>query len=366
MRNQVLSTSRYVDNVTPLAKDPAVVQAAATNATTQLFAAIDVQDRLEKALPKRAKFLAAPITVGVRTFVEEAAVKAIESDQFQTIWIRANKLAHTQVQDALTGGGPVLSTRHGKVTLDLTPVILRIRKILDDRGITIFDSIPIARLALRFELFDAKQLDQAQTGVDLLNKLAWTLPFFSLGLLGVGLWLSPHRRRSLERWGIGTAIAVAVLGVSLTIGRSFYLDAVASPSLPRDAAAAVFDVLLRFLRDGVRVMFVIALIVALTAWITGPGKVAERVRSTFLRLFGRLGDEAEGHGVDFGRFGRFVAQYRGPVRIGGIVVALLIAMLSGRPSVGEILLLVVLLLVYLGAVEFVVHAAPGDADATVS
>ena len=128
-------------------------------------------------------------------------------------------------------------------------------------------------------------------------------------------------------------------------------------------SAAVFDVLLRFLRDGVRVMFVIALIVSLTAWITGPGKAAQRVRTTFLRLFGRLGDEAEVRGLDFGRFGALVAQYRSPFRIGGVVLVLLVAMLSGRPSVGEILVRLVGLVVYLGAVEFVVHAAPGDADA---
>src|SRR4051812_40037308 len=57
VRNQVLNTDRYVENVTPLASDPAVISTVAADVTADLFASVDVQQAAEDALPPRADFL---------------------------------------------------------------------------------------------------------------------------------------------------------------------------------------------------------------------------------------------------------------------------------------------------------------------
>ena len=57
---------------------------------------------------------------------------------------------------------------------------------LKDRGIAVFDRIPIDTLALRFELMDAEQLGSAQQATSLLNTLSWALPVLSLFFLGIG------------------------------------------------------------------------------------------------------------------------------------------------------------------------------------
>jgi hypothetical protein len=362
LRNQLLSTDQYVETVTPLASDPAIIRAAAAEITASLFENVDVEKEAREALPKRARFLAAPLAAGVRAVAEQAAQRALESDFFEGVWVKANRVAHDQVEAVLTGGGRIVSTSDGRVVLDLTAIIEEVREFLSDRGVTLFDSIPINKLALKFELFDASQLESAQRGVKLLNTLAWVLPFVVVGLLVAGVWLSRRRHRTAIWWGIGTAIAMAVLALGINLGRGFYLDAVTSPTLPRDAAAATFDTLVRFLRQGLRFVLALGLVLAAAAWVTSSGKTATRLRTTVTEVVGGLGDEAEARGWDFGPFGRWVHRYRAALRVAGVLVVLLFLVFAYRNSAIRLLVLTLLLLVYLGAVEFVSRAARFEPD----
>jgi hypothetical protein len=361
-RNQLLDTSRYVENVTPLASNPAILDAAASQATNTLFENINVEAKVKDVLPRRAAVLAGPLSSALHQFTETAALKALQSDQFQTVWKRANERAHNQVEAALTGGGELISTKNGKVTIDLSAILLQIRKLLDDRGITIFDSVPINKLALKFELFDAGALGSAQTGVKLLNQLTYILPILLFLFLGVAIWLSPNRRRTVIRWGIGITVAAGVVAVAVAVGRGFYLDAIASPSFPRDALAATWDTLIRYLRGGLRAVMAIGLLVAFITWVTGPGRPAVRLRATVVGGIGGAGDRAEEHGLDFGGFGRFVHRYQRALQVGGLVLALMFVLVANRISASRLLWAVVLLLLYLAVVQFISRAAKVEGE----
>jgi len=356
-RNQLLDTSRYVDNVTPLASNPAILDAAAADATNTLFDSIDVEKEAKDALPDRAQFLAGPLTAALRGFTETAALRALESDQFQQVWVRANERAHNQVEAALTGGGTVISTRSGKVTIDLSAILLQVRQLLDDRGITIFDKVPINRLALKFELFDASGLEQAQSGVKLLNQLSYILPILVFVMLGIALWLSPKRRRTLIRWGIGVTIAASFFALLVAVGRGVYLDSVSSAAFPRDALAATWDTLIRFLRGGLRLVMMIGLLVAFITWVTGSGRNAVRLRTTVTDAIGGAGDRAEDRGLDFGGFGRFVHRYRRALQVGGLLLVTVFLLFANRISASRLLWAVVLLLVYFAVIQFISRAA---------
>ncbi len=361
-RNQLLDTSRYVENVTPLASNPAIIDAAATNATNTLFEHVDVEARAKDALPKRAEFLAGPLTIALKGFTETAARDALSSDQFKEVWKKANTVAHNQVEYALTGGGKVLSTKSGKVTLNLSAVLFEVRKLLDERGITIFDKIPINKLALRFELFDASSLSSAQTGVDLLNKLSYILPIVLFLFLGVAIWLSSNRRRTIIRWGIGVTIAAGAFALLVAVGRGVYLESVTSTSLPRDALAATWDTLIRFLRGGLRALIVAGLLVAFITWLTGPGRTAVRLRTTATEGIGTMGDKAEDHGLDFGPFGRFVYHSRRGLQVAGLLLVAVFLLVANHISASRLLWAVLLLLIYLAAIQFISRAAKVEAE----
>ena len=88
-----------------------------------------------------------------------------QSEQFQKLWDEANRNAHEQVVKALTGSGKVIKTKNGEVVLDLSALVVQLRSELSERGIGIFDKLPIGKLSLQFELFDAEGLKNAQAGV---------------------------------------------------------------------------------------------------------------------------------------------------------------------------------------------------------
>lgn len=74
---------------------------------------------------------------------------------------------------------------------------------------------------------------------------------------------------------------MAVLGILLTLGRSVYLDLVAGPNLPPDAASAFYEILIHYLRLGLRVVAAVALLVAAGAFVTGPSRAAMAIRCRF-------------------------------------------------------------------------------------
>src|SRR5689334_23100741 len=101
IRNMMLSTDRYTTTIGPIAKDPVVQEAVATKVSLAVAKELDIAQRAKVALPPKAEFLAGPIATGATQLVHNATLKIVESDQFQTLWERANQRAHDQLVGAL-------------------------------------------------------------------------------------------------------------------------------------------------------------------------------------------------------------------------------------------------------------------------
>lgn len=354
VRNQLLDTDSYLDTVGPLASDPAIVQVASDRLTTRLFAAVDVEERAKDALPDRAAFLAGPLTEGLEQVTREAAVRLLESDQFQTIWRVANRKAHGAVREALTGDGSRI--KDGKVVLDLRPLVVEVRKRLDDRGVTFFDNVPTRRLQLQYELFDASQIESARSAVKLIDKLRVVLVALVFLFLAAALALSGNRRRTLIRWGIGITIAMAFTAVVMALSRNAYLSAVSSEEQSQSAAAASFDTILRFVRNGIRLLAALGIIVAIGAFLSGPSRPAVRLRTGARRLV-TGGKQAGDPDWRPNAFGIWVAAHKVALRWAGLAVAVLVLITWDRPRPLTLLFLAILLLVYLGVIEFLGRGA---------
>jgi hypothetical protein len=352
VRNLVLDTGNYVDTVAPLARNTAITDTVADRLTTRLFREVDVEAEAKEVLPERAAFLAGPISSGVETFVREAATRVLASDQFAEVWKQANRRAHDLVVKALTGEGKNVTIKDGDVVLNLSPIIDEVIKRLDERGVTVFDNLAKDQKNLQVKLFDAEQLERARTAVHLLDRARIVLVVLVFVCLGAALALSGNRRRTLIRWGLGVVAAMAIVAALLALGRAIYLDATTGADLPRDAAGAAFDTLVRFLRNGIRVIALLGLIVALAAFLSGPSRVAVRTREAARSLIGGLGRRADEAGWDAGPFGEWVGAHKLALRIAGVALAFVILFYMNRPGPLTLLVLVLLLLVYLAAIEF--------------
>ena len=174
-------------------------------------------------------------------------------------------------------------------------------------------------------------MTKAQTAYRLINDLKIVLPILSLLLLAAGVYVARSHRRALIGAGLGFAASMLVLGAALLIIRTAYLNAVPSATLPSDAAAAAFDILVHFIRLALRALLVVGLVVAAGAVRTGPSGTAVRIRSWFAAGFGWIRRSAENIGVSTGPVGRWTYGHRRGLRIGAVALAAVIFVFWGHP-----------------------------------
>lgn len=123
VRTSIGHTSGWVRTVGPIPSEPAVANALGTELTNEVFAALQVQQRVAAALPPQASFVAGPVTNGVRGYVQQGMTTVIQSPQFHTLWVQANTFAHAQLIAVLQGNSSAVKTTGGQVVLDLVPLL---------------------------------------------------------------------------------------------------------------------------------------------------------------------------------------------------------------------------------------------------
>ncbi|MGZ6967318.1 MAG: hypothetical protein ACXVKN_06235 [Acidimicrobiia bacterium] len=354
-KNTLLDSDQYVSTVAPLAKNPAIIDAAANEITASLVSTTDVQAKVKAALPAKADFIAPAVASSLETVVHKLAVKVMSSPRFQALWERANRRAHTQVVKALTGNsGHAITTNNGQVAINLGPVVDRVRKRLDSLGVDVFSGAEAKRISPRFVLFQSEDLKSAQSGVDLLQKAAIVLPILALLLFAAAIAISRNRRKTVLHAGLGISIGMLVILTAFNVGRSFYLDAVTTPTLTQAAAAAAYDQLLNFLRLSARTGFVLGIIVAIGAWLAGPSSAATRVRSAV-----RGGKDRQ---LATEGFAGWVARSRTGLRIVIVAAAALVLVAWSHPKPVTVLVVTILVLVALAVVEIL---ARGESEPAV-
>ena len=270
LRVTMLDTDRYVDTVAPIAAQPAVQDAVADKLETAIFSRVDFAALSRQALPDQADVIAPAIERGLQSFISDRIVTFTRSPRFQELWTEANRRAHTRIVALLTGGRSGRLVLEGDtVYLDLSEAVNRVRDGLSERGLNrLADAIP-STVDGQVPLMQSDALVSAQGGVRLLKGVAIVLPVLSLLCLAGAVALARRRRRALLWVGIGLALSMVLLIAALGVARSAYLDALDQGTLPHNAAASIFDVLVALLRDGVRVVVIAALVLALISFVAG-------------------------------------------------------------------------------------------------
>ena len=287
----------------------------------------------------------------------------MESDAFADAWVQANRVAHEQLVKALTGeGGGAVTVENDTVTLNLSAFIQTVKQRLVDAGFTLAARIPEVNAS--FVLFQSDDITRARNAFNLLNTLGIWLPIIMLVLLVIGVYVAKDHRRALVGAGVGVAIGMVMLALGLAVFRALYLDAVPAEVLPHDAAAVLYDTIVRFLRLGLRTVLVLGLVIAAGAFLTGQSVTAVRTRQSLKSAIGWLQGSAEQAGLRTGPVGTWVYDHKRALRIGAVAAAALALVFWGRPTGKVIILLAVLLLVALAIIEFL--GRPGHRTAEVS
>ena len=348
----VLNTNRWVATVAPLPKQPAVAAAVAQYATEQVFQVLDVEQRVKTVLPEQAAFLAGPLVGQVRDAVRKTANNVLQSDRFQAIWIEANRRAHQQALEIINGTSEVVSTRGNHVYIDLLPFINQILRQLSAELPTLFgkqfslpdlssgeipanlrakveDAVGVTLPAnfAQFTLYDATQLKTVQETVVAAKRYLIGLVAGTVLLIVLALAISPRRRRTVLQLGLWLVVAAVAVTAILRAVRNQLLFTVPEGTY-RDGVAAAITTITTILRQRGTQLIWLGVLVALIAYLVGPGRVP-----VWLRRRVAIAARAAGRWT---RAGSRAAASRGPgwisghldvIRIAGVVVAVGLALI---------------------------------------
>jgi hypothetical protein len=368
--NQVSDTDRFVRSVSPLVADPDVQEALTNRVTATIFQYVDVQGLADEGvdalvaqglpveLADRLQTLTPTLASAVTGFVRDRVAELVASPEFASAWDEAIRVAHRQMDSVLSGDSESIVVRGDTVFLDLAPFIDLAKARLSAAGLTVVERVPEVHPTVA--LAKADTLVRAQTAYTTLNTVAGVLPWLVLMFFVVGVYLARNRFRALVGVGLGVALSLVVLAAGLLVARSLLVGAVPAGAAP--AAASGFDIVVTYLRAGLRALLVLGLVVALGGFLAGRSDTAVHIRCwTADRLHRARG----GRAAD-GPVAVWVRRHIAGLRIGAVALAVLTFVFLTQPSGVAILVIAAVLLVVLAALEFIGRPEdPSHAEAAV-
>jgi len=347
----VLSTDRWVSTVAPLPKDPRIAAAVAEYSTTQLFEAIDVQQRIESVLPAQAAFVAGPITGQLRTQIYNTVVRVMQSDQFQRIWVGVNTQVHSRMLDIIEGKSATVTAQSDRVEIDLLPLINQVIRALSDQLPTLFGKtitlpdlssgeipdnlrtrvqdalgVTLPENFAQFTVYDNGQLQAVQQSVEAAKRYLVLFVSATVVLLVLALLISPWRRRTLVQLGLWLVVAAVAVSAVLRGVRDQLLQQLPE-GVYRDGVAAAVTSVFSLLRTRGTQLIWIGAILAVVCYLVGPGRGAVLVR----RWVGRAVviaavAIARGYRWVVANAPAWIAAHRDLLRVGGLVVGGILAL----------------------------------------
>jgi hypothetical protein len=362
--NQVSDTDRFVRSVSPLVDDPDVQAALTNRLTATVFQYVDVKSLADDAvtalqdvgvpppLVARLETFTPTITSAVTGFVRDRIAQLVASDAFEATWDKSIAVAHDDFNAVLSGDGDAVVIKDGAVFLQLGPFVTVVKDRLSDAGLTAVSLVPDVNPTV--ELAKADTLVRAQTAYNALNTVGNVLPWVMLLLLVVGVYLARNRFRALIGAGLGLAASMVVLAAGLLVARSLLVDAVPAAAAP--ATASGFDIVVTYLRYGLRALVVLGLVLALAGFLAGRSETAVGIRRW---TSGRLQSIRGGPSPD-GPVGTWVRPHVRALRVTAVALAVLAFVSLSELSGKAILLIAVLLLLALGVIEFLARPPAGS------
>jgi hypothetical protein len=378
MNSSLLDTDTWVESVAPLPEDAELQLIVGERVADEILTLIDLPTLMENALGPAGRFLAAPAAEASKGFIEDAAVKVLASPEFETIWIEANRVAHSTAVKVLKGDAAATNVVNGQVTLDLVPLINNViaqvsnevpdlfggaitvpavtagqvdqaaTNLADSLGITLppdFGQVPV---------FDAQALTTAQDAVQWLDRgmiALWVL--FGLALVG-SIVASVDRRRTIAFVGVVTTIGAVIVWLLRRPLEIDILDEIKNPS-GKKATQIVIDVALwANLRSLIIALIIISLLAAVIAWLVGPSRSAVHVRRTVVGLFGAHHPQTTAS--------LFMRRHTTAFRIAGAVAAIVALFSISGLTFWWFLTIVVVLAAY--EASWIYVAPVDDADAS--
>ena len=189
---QLLNTDNWAETSSQLIENDDIRTQVSAFVVDELYANVDVKSDLEQIFeqvlePERAAVLAGPAAGGLRTLAENGVNRLLQRPVPQQLWEQANRRAQARFLQIVEGGGDVVSTSGGEVTLDLKSLLGQTQSNLGVGG-RVEQKLPAD--ASQIVILQSDQLELAQDAVRLLKTLAVVFVVLSLALFVLAIYLA--------------------------------------------------------------------------------------------------------------------------------------------------------------------------------
>ncbi len=350
LKTTLENEDQFVATFAPLPSDEAVAEALSDRVATEIVLGQDVEGFVGETLPDELGLLTVPITEGITRVIATVAQELIQSDQFTTVWTASLRTSHILVSAVLSGNDRALEAEDGAVSINLDEIAAEVVNRVEATGL----DLPEANVELgSVVIYQSDELATAQSAAQFMSTTGWFLPLLALVLLAGAVWATSDRRRMVAILAFGSAIALLLSLAALRVSQNAVLGDIES-QLTRDAAYAVWDTTLARLTAGTWALIVLALIVGLIAWVSGPSPRARTMRS---RGTGAMESWRQPTGAAPSGFIAFLAEWKRSIQSVIVVVGLLFVLFGPNPSGWLVLVTAAVVLALVVVVE--VFAGPG-------
>jgi Short C-terminal domain len=278
---QLLDTDNWTETSSELLEREAVRSQIATFLVDQLYAHVDVEQDLEQVFEQvldgpRAAVLAGPAAGGLRSLAENGVDRLLQRPRPQAAWEEANRRAQARLLQLVEGGGDVVSTSGGEVTLDLKELLGQTQSNLGVGG-RVQQRLPDD--ASQIVLLRSDQLELAQDAVWLLKTLAIAFTALALVLFALAVYLAQGwRRQALRACGFGLLFAGAAALVARQVAGGAIVNALATTDSVEPAVQATWDIGTGLLVQAASASIAYGVVIIVAAWLAGPTSWAVATR----------------------------------------------------------------------------------------
>ena len=302
-RSIIFEEDEWIRTVRELPRDHEVAVALGQFLTNELFVAVDFEERIENALPDDVAVIVPILTNAIEGFVADKVTEFIESDQFETIWITANREAHRLLIGLLDEQStiPGLETTDDEIVLNLLPAIgallseiggsaggivgvdldlpdlddpdvqESIRDFGEQLGVDLPDDFG------QITVYQGDKLPQARETVVLVERIRFVTAVLTVVFFAGALWISPSRRRMMVGLLIGSAIGFFLL-LEVPNGVGSAVADLVTDETDQVAARHAIDMVFDSYVTLYRWMLFTAVFAALMLLVTGTSRPALWVR----------------------------------------------------------------------------------------